>query len=68
MELKLGDTIHVDGREFVITYLSHAHDAEGRGIRIDGVDPIRAQAHIEKQKQHRKAIELSIRAAEESLA
>ena len=67
MNLKLGDTIHVDGMEFIITYLSHAHDTEGRGIRIDGLDPFRAQMHIEKQRKSKEAIELGIQVAKQAL-
>ena len=60
-EVKLGDTIRWDGREYVVTYLNHSQDCEGHAIRVDAVDPLRAQAHMDRQKQSREHLEKSLK-------
>ena len=59
-ELKIGDTIFVDGRESVIYCIVNTYDLEGYCVRIEAMDPIRAQKHMEKQQLIKKQLEDSV--------
>ena len=61
IELKIGDTIYIDGAEFVIHAFRNIIDSGGRTIEIHGKDPLSAHAHEESLKQHKEQMERSIK-------
>lgn len=54
IELKLGDTIFVDGNEYVIRHLAALQDAQGRSVTIHAVDPLIA-AQMAYEQESKKA-------------
>ena len=56
-ELKIGDTVFLDGKEFIIYCLTNIYDIEGACLRIEAMDPLRAQRHMEKQRLAKKQLE-----------
>ena len=57
MEIKIGDTVSVDGLEFVIYSFNFIRDLEGRALTMHGMDSQRAMRHMEEQDNRRKSLE-----------
>ena len=57
MDIKIGDTVIVDGKEFVIYSFNFICDLEGRALTMHGMDAQRAMRHMEEQENRRKSLE-----------
>lgn len=55
--LHIGDMIEFDGKTFILFYANTGFDREGQTIRLEGLDPLRAQRHLDTQAQQRVSLE-----------
>ena len=63
VELRIGDTVTVEGLEFVLYCINRMNDLEGHTVVLHGMDVLRAMKHMEKQEASRKAMEYQEQAA-----
>lgn len=52
-EIKLGDTIWVDGHEYVVMQFNYAHDPTGRSVTVHAKDPFVAEMVRQQQEAQR---------------
>ena len=55
--LKIGDAIEFDGKTYIVFFVTTCYDREGMTIRLEGMDPLRAQQHMEDQAKRRVSLE-----------
>ena len=57
VEIQIGQTFLVDGKEYIIYSHQHTIDMLGRQANIFAMDPLRAMQWLEEQKQKRIILE-----------
>lgn len=55
MTLTIGETVEFDGKPFVLSYAHISMDRDGHTIRLEGMDPRRAQRQIDRIKRDQLA-------------
>ena len=60
--LQIGDHFYFEGQEYVLCYTATGADRQGRTLRLEFMDPLRAQQHLDEQQQRRDALALQLRA------
>ena len=57
VELRLGQTVLVNGHEYILVYFTEGADLQGRTFRAEGMDSTRAMEHMEQQRQRRMSLQ-----------
>ncbi len=57
VQLKIGDSIEIDGIEFVITSTQILHDSAGRSVTLHAKDPLLAVEMMQKLRMQRDVLE-----------
>ena len=64
LTMQIGDHFYFDGQEYVLCYAGTGADRQGRTLRLEFMDPLRAQQHLDQQQKQREALAGQLRAVE----